>query len=151
MFNIADYIPSVVVIFISLIFRNHIFTEIGGNGFSVPAARVNKVKWMYAQAIGPKILLKIGISVFAFSVIYNICARFFEPLQNIASFMPWITLVLALGGLIVVNKEVDAFSPEWLSDDEKCDDWVEKAIGYANNKQYKELYEFVKNTKTNKH
>ena len=65
--------------------------------------------------------------------------------------MPWITLVLALGGLIVVNKEVDAFSPEWLSDDEKCDDWVEKAIGYANNKQYKELHEFVKNTKTNKH
>ena len=69
MFNIVYYMPSVVVIFISLIFRNHIFTEIGGNGFSVPAARVNKVKWMYAQAIGPKILLKIGISVFAFSAI----------------------------------------------------------------------------------
>lgn len=61
MFEMTDFIAGAVMIFISLILRKHIYTEIGDNGVSIPAVRVSMVKWMYAQAIWHEILLRTGM------------------------------------------------------------------------------------------
>ena len=142
------FIAEIVIIFSALYLERNICTKVGGDGISVSSGRKNMVKWMYAQAIGPKIMIKTGISVIILTVLFDICALHFKALQNIVSFMPWIVLLYILGSLFVIDNKVAAFSPEWLSKDkEKEKNWVDTAVEFARKRQYKELYEFATSTK----
>lgn len=142
---ICSFIPGVVFIIVGVCLERHIYTKIGSDGISVPSAKRNMVKWMYAQAIGPKLIIKCGIMVLIFTALVDIGAPFFSSIRDMGSHIWWI----ALGGCIcVIDNKVAAFSPEWLSNDkEKEKDWVDTAVEFARKRQYKELYEFATSTK----
>lgn len=138
------------MIFVGIYFRRHIYTKIGNSGISVPSAKENMVKWLYAQAIGPKFLINNGICLLAITGFLNIGAMILDSLQNRAVFISVaLAICFIIGSLMVVNYEVEKFSPECLSDgDEKNrNKWIDKATEYAQNNQYLNLYEYVMKTK----
>ena len=142
---ICSFIPGVVFIIVGVCFERRIYTKIGSDGISVPSAKGNMAKWMYAQAIGPKIMIKCGIIVLVLTALFDIGASFFSSIRDMASY----TWLIALGVcLCVIVNIVAAFSPEWLSNDkEKEKDWVDTAVEFARKRQYKNLYEFAMSTK----
>ena len=147
---IISLIPGVVIIYCGEFFKRHIYTEIGNCGISVPAAKKNMVKWMYAQAIGPDILVRNGKYALILTVLFDIGAMFFNSLYNRSFIISLIiNLLLIAGSLIDINYVVDQFSPKWLLNNncENHNNWIETATEYARDTQYTKLYEFVKATK----
>lgn len=147
---IISFVLETVIIYCGVYFERHIYIEIGNCGISVPAAKENMIKWMYAQAIGPEILIRNGKNALILTVLFYIVVSFFNLSYNNALFISLvINFISIVGSLIAINGEVNQFSPEWLSNDDgkKQNDWIKIATEYARNKQYKALYEFAKSTK----
>ncbi len=147
---ITSYVAGAVLIFVGIYFKRHIYTNIGNCGISVPSAKEDMVKWMYAQAIGPKFLINNGICLLAITGLLNIATLFLDSIQNRALFISAaLAFCFILGTLMAVNYEVEKFSPECLAngDHETLNNWIDNATEFAKNNQYLNLYEHVKATK----
>jgi hypothetical protein len=134
------------MIIIGSYFKSHIYINIGDSGISIPVAKKDIYKWIYAQAIGPKLLINNGIMTIILSLILDVVLILeYGFIIKYYSIGIIVGTVFLLSTMTRIEYEVNNFSPKWLIEDnyEKKKQWLEKTISYAANGQYEDFYAFI--------
>lgn len=142
-YRLLGIIPSlsigIAMLFIGLYFRTHVHIEIGKNGICLPSAEKKEYKWLYTQAIGPRVLIMVGLADLVISVIIGSILTLLGGDDNIILIL--ITVIgfsFLIGALLYIDHKTDRFMPEWLEkeDNVKREQWLNAMKEYAEKKQF---------------
>lgn len=143
---ILSCVCAIVLLFIGLYFKKHIKAEIGKNGFSTPAIMKTTEGWLYAQVLGPKMAMKLGVAALITVLFVDILIFFFgtNP-DNMIFYGNIIGFCYVIALLLDMERRVKDFlgSKCFLQDVNKRDEWIDKVKEMIKNEQYATVLKFV--------
>ena len=143
------YLPmifGIAMVVVGMYFKSHIYMTIGENGINTPDAKTDIFKWMCAQAIGPRIMIRLGTADIIVTFLVGVLSLAFNyDTAKICTVSSVIGAGFLLAALAFINEKLGYFSPEWLYDDdkEKKEMWIKTFTDYAERKEYGKLIKFV--------
>lgn len=140
--NIISLLFGLVLIIIASYFRKHYYTEIGSKGISLPSGKKSICNWLYAQIIGPRILLRYGMATFLITLFVNAFLMLFKLWDENSVYIG-----IIVGGIFLfislysIEKKCSSFCPSWLKNDDiqKKEEWIAAVLDSIHNKQYSHL------------
>lgn len=143
---ILSCICAIVLLFIGLYFKKHIKAEIGKTGFSTPSIMKTTEGWLYAQVLGPKIAIKLGVAALITVLFVDILIIFFgmNP-DNMIFYGNIIGFCYVIALLLDVERRVKDFlnSKLFLQDVDKRNEWIATVEEMIKKEQYAKLLIFV--------
>lgn len=141
--SLLNVLPSLstglAMLIVGTHFRKHIHTEIGKNGICIPSAAKNEYKWLYAQAMGPRILISLGATAILVSFFVGCILVLLDGGDNLILMVnTGVGISVLVGALLYLDRKVDNFTPVWLNEEanDKGEMWLNTMKDYAAKNQF---------------